>query len=169
MTAVFTVSEHHFVGEEDDLPDCKGIYCGARLVSGVVVPEPDLVTYFNDMGDYQFGSENPIISRINGLLLYGKNAPNIIIILKSQGNTSSVDPGYYFHGHENITVHGSLSTYDSNILFYMFYPYNDQLDVKSNMSDFLTNRDLPGTYVLTNELRDIFFDVVDNSNELFME
>lgn len=81
------------------------------------------------------------------------------------------------HAH---TVHGSLSTYESNTLFMVFYPYlNDhpsmrddfKADLRAFLDDYTPEKtDLGGeTPRFTTNHPDVFVHSIKNSNEIFME
>ncbi|HUT54760.1 MAG TPA: hypothetical protein VM658_15315 [bacterium] len=127
------------------------------------------------------------------------NSGNIILVMKTVGNSPgrAVQGTHYFTDNDkstivqwlsdhhfpeeytpnNYTVHGGLSTYESNTLFMMFYPYGQGgSGINSRIADFLDTYtpNLPideynfmDRFTINNA--NVFVNAVTNSHKIFME
>jgi len=144
---------------------CANYYCGVSQASGETI----------SLQTYLAGEPFPLqttIKRMNGLQGPFNNSGDILIVLRSEGNTPGSPPGYYFSdGDGTITVHGSISTYESNIIFGMFYPHNNSA-IRSRIPGFLDEfvPPLPDTGErLTTQLPELFIKSVVKPRKIFME
>lgn len=165
---------------ESGTSDCKDVYC--LVEPGDPEPVVTPVSSSNLVGNNLLGEK--LVERINGLAgTESHNSGNIILILQSQGNTDGGSPGYYFKKIYNLipqfditneTVHGSLSKYESNIVFVMFSPVTSPSDSKKiEIHSFFTqNFDDNPNYatepMLYTEIGSIVEDAVKCSNKIFM-
>ena len=160
--------------------ECGNTYCVAELMAG---DTSQIVT----LSIQEYFSDDPEQAEIIAKRLSDMQGPdyhnsgNIILILKSQGNTPGYkgfwwsDSAYIPYLLTTVTVHGSINKYESNTVFSVFYPYGQvEPPVLDNLPDFLNRRFPP--YVATDQIRfhlttghaNFFEKIVSESNELFM-
>lgn len=173
---------------------CGQNYCGLR--DGETVPV-SLEQYFANE-DVLLHNQNryTLIRRFKDMVGPNRrNSGNVIVILDAEGLSpqSELILTWQFGDRLGLpewvpndialklekgsrTVHGSISAYESNTLFTLFYPYgNGDLDNQSRINDFLdvyTPREtLDGETIdrLTTNHADVFVNAVSNSHLLLME
>ena len=73
-------------------------------------------------------------------------------------------------------MYGSISTYDSNVLFLMFYPYGEgspqvRSGIETFLDDYTPNAQYGTTTIdrLMNNHSKVFENAVTNSNDILME
>jgi hypothetical protein len=165
-------TNHHSAGPDT----CRNTYC-------LVEPGPVVTPVAGSSLATEIRLGKLVVERINGLAAGpSANSGNIIIILESQGNSGS-SPGYQFRKDPspppplpqlpgNETVHGSLSRYESNVVFVMFAPVMTASDSKqSKIHDFFEQRYGSGystKEMLTTEIGSIVEEVVKHPEKIFM-
>jgi hypothetical protein len=144
------------IDKEGTDPNCSSNYCG-------MLPDHTPVT---DLSGYLDIASHPMVAERLQDLAGSPNAPSIILVLKSEGNSDMAGQDKYFFDDavkQNQTVHGSFSTHESNVLFFAFYPKDTSKQAK--ISDFVNGRIETG---LTRDFKKIFLDLVKKTNEIYM-
>ena len=149
----------------DSSGPCTSNYC--VLLSDGTTAEPE--NYFSTEPSELFASPATVAELLKGLKGPRTNSGNILIILNSVGNTSSYSPGFKFSGKNQLTVHGSISDYETNVPFAMFCP-NPDSTIRNNIDLFLDSK-IPRLHTNTRisiQLNNLFIESVVNSHEILM-